>query len=151
MQHPHDNHDTPDTYDTIVIGGGISGLTAAWRLKRSGQRVLLVESGGCVGGAIGTTLQDGYVLEHGPFNVLVRSEVFGRLLTDLGETLEIVLADPGASRNRYVLFEGRLHRTPSGLGDMLFNSLLSPRERVRMMRGLLWSRPSDDECESLDG
>lgn len=140
----------PHQYDTVVIGGGISGLTAAWRLKRKGHRVLLVEANERVGGAIGTTRKDGYLLEHGPFNVLVRSEIFASLLAELGQTLEVVHADPGASRNRFVMFNGKLHRTPSGPGDMLSNTLLTPGERFRMMRGLFWSKPNSDETESLD-
>ncbi len=154
MQHQHDQADMQaprSAYDTIVVGGGISGLTAAWRLKRGGQRVLLVEASERVGGAIATTQRDGYLLEHGPFNVLVRSDAFADLLADLGERLQVVRADPGASRNRYVLLDGRLRRTPSGPGDMLFNALLSPRERLRMMRGLVWSKPGCDDRESLDG
>jgi protoporphyrinogen/coproporphyrinogen III oxidase len=154
MRHPHDQPDLQDpclAYDTIVVGGGVSGLTTAWRLQQGGQRVLLVEASDRVGGAIATTRLDGYLLEHGPFNVLVRSEAFAELLADLGDRLNVVHADPGSSRNRYVLLDGRLRRTPSGPSDMLFNSLLSPRERWRMMRGLVWSKPCFDERESLDG
>lgn len=36
-------------YDTVVAGGGIAGATAAWRLARSGQRVLVVEPTGALG------------------------------------------------------------------------------------------------------
>lgn len=32
-------------YDTIIIGGGIGGIMAAYRLRESGQKILLVERG----------------------------------------------------------------------------------------------------------
>ena len=32
-------------YNTIIIGGGVSGLTAAYKLKKQGERVLVIESG----------------------------------------------------------------------------------------------------------
>ena len=40
-----------DVYDTIIVGGGLSGLTALWKLKRAGlERVMLLEVGGRGGG-----------------------------------------------------------------------------------------------------
>ena len=136
--------------DTIVIGGGISGLTAAWRLNRAGRRVLLLEASLRIGGAIQTTRRDGFLLEHGPFNVLVRSAEFRRMLHDLRDTLPIVRADREVARNRFVMSGGKLHRAPAGPGDLLFNSLLSPPATLRMLRGLLISRPRRDDRETLD-
>jgi protoporphyrinogen/coproporphyrinogen III oxidase len=40
--------------DSIIIGAGISGLTAAFFLKKAGRDVLLVESSDRAGGLIGT-------------------------------------------------------------------------------------------------
>jgi len=40
-----------NTHDTIVIGAGSSGLTAACLLSRAGRRVLVLEQRGVVGGA----------------------------------------------------------------------------------------------------
>jgi glycine/D-amino acid oxidase-like deaminating enzyme len=38
-------------YDVIIVGGGISGLSAAWKLKRAGvERILLLELGEELGG-----------------------------------------------------------------------------------------------------
>jgi len=39
------------THDTIVIGAGASGLTAACLLSRAGRRVLVLEQRGSAGGA----------------------------------------------------------------------------------------------------
>lgn len=41
-------------YDTIVIGAGATGLTAAWRLTEAGQNVLVLEARNRVGGRLRT-------------------------------------------------------------------------------------------------
>ena len=56
----------------IVIGGGITGLAACYRLQReAAQRdipldVTLLEATGRVGGVIQTEHRDGFLIEHGP-------------------------------------------------------------------------------------
>ena len=39
-------------YDAVIVGGGVSGLTAAYFLSRSGFRVLVVERGGEIGNKV---------------------------------------------------------------------------------------------------
>lgn len=50
----------------IVLGGGISGLSAAWRLVESGQKVDLLESSDCVGGLARTARDGHYSMDVGP-------------------------------------------------------------------------------------
>src|SRR5438552_795970 len=66
--------DSPDAAARriIVIGGGITGLSAAYRLVELGREqpappeVLLLEAGERLGGIIHTERRDGYILEAGP-------------------------------------------------------------------------------------
>ncbi|RMF77161.1 MAG: FAD-dependent oxidoreductase, partial [Planctomycetota bacterium] len=44
------------TPDVLVIGGGVIGLTCAWRLAQRKLRVTLVERGRCGDGASGAAL-----------------------------------------------------------------------------------------------
>ena len=48
------------TKDAVVIGGGISGVASAYRLKRAGLKVLLLEKSGRVGGAVQTERAGGF-------------------------------------------------------------------------------------------
>ena len=41
-------------YDTIIVGGGITGLFLAYKLKETGLSILLLESSNDVGGRIYT-------------------------------------------------------------------------------------------------
>ena len=49
----------------VVIGGGIAGLTAAFRLQQAGASVFVLEAAGRPGGRLTTDTVDGYVIERG--------------------------------------------------------------------------------------
>ena len=74
----------------VVIGGGLSGLVAAYRLSRAKHRVLLVESQARLGGQIHTARSDGYVIELGAEGFVARSEVLPKLARELGIERELI-------------------------------------------------------------
>lgn len=52
-------------FDTIVIGAGVSGLTAARQLHRAGQRVVVLEARDRIGGRLHTVRRDGVATDLG--------------------------------------------------------------------------------------
>ncbi|MDR6867483.1 monoamine oxidase [Microbacterium resistens] len=54
-----------DRFDTIVVGAGVSGLTAARLLMRAGRRVVVLEARDRVGGRVWTERVDGHVTDLG--------------------------------------------------------------------------------------
>lgn len=52
-------------YDTIIVGGGISGLFTAYKLSLTGKKILLIEASERLGGRIKTTYGDGFFYESG--------------------------------------------------------------------------------------
>jgi monoamine oxidase len=54
-----------DRFDTVVIGAGVSGLTAARLLAQAGQRVVVLEARDRIGGRTHTQRTDGFVVDRG--------------------------------------------------------------------------------------
>jgi len=76
-------------YDTVVIGAGVTGLTAAWRLVEAGQDVLVLEARDRVGGRLRTEHRDtehfeGVAFEIGGQWVSPDQEALIALLDELG-------------------------------------------------------------------
>jgi oxygen-dependent protoporphyrinogen oxidase len=139
---------TRRSHEIIVIGGGISGLTAAWQLRKAGRDVLLVESADAIGGYTRTESRDGFLLEKGPFNVIVRDPAFENLLSDVADDLRVVTASP-AARKRYIFRHGRLHAVPTNPVALLTTGLLPLTARIRLLRGLILSPPARADEESI--
>jgi len=77
------------TYDTIVIGGGIAGLTSTAYLSRKGQKVLLVEKNNKCGGLVNSFTRDGFHFDAG-IRALEDAGIIFPMLKDLGIQLEVV-------------------------------------------------------------
>lgn len=114
-----------------VIGAGITGLVAAYELKRQGVPVTLYEATGQAGGSIGTSLADGFLAEHGP-NSFVSSASVETLIAQLGLNDDVVEANADANR-RYVVRNGKLVPFPMTPLAMLRTPLLSKRAKLRVL------------------
>jgi putrescine oxidase len=58
------NGETMSTHDVIVVGAGVTGLTAAYRLTQAGQDVLVLEARARIGGRLLTETHAGVTTEH---------------------------------------------------------------------------------------
>ncbi|HTX13950.1 MAG TPA: protoporphyrinogen oxidase [Candidatus Baltobacteraceae bacterium] len=115
--------------NTVVVGGGISGLACAYRLKKLGVPVTLLEASPRVGGLIDTVEKNGLLFESGPQSFQGTETLLG-LIHDLGLDDDLCRADPGAPR--YVLRQGRLRKVPMSPQAVLVTSLLSPGTRWKI-------------------
>lgn len=52
-------------YDTIIVGGGISGLFTGYKLSETGKKILIIEASERLGGRIKTTYQKDFFYESG--------------------------------------------------------------------------------------
>ncbi len=139
-----------------VVGGGITGLTAAYRLARAGVgHVTLLEGRGRLGGNIVTERRDGFVIDGGPDSFVANKPQASALCKDLGIESQLIGT---TERNRKVYLEqnGRLLPLPEGLmlgvptkfAPMITTPVFSWRAKIRMglepllPRGEAWADES---------
>ena len=119
--------------DVLVIGAGISGLAAAWRLQRASRKVRVIDSAGRVGGVIGTRRRDGALYELGPNSTLDTTPLVNELLDGVGIRGERIDADALAKR-RFVVRDGKLVALPTSPPALLSSSAFSMRAKLRVLR-----------------
>lgn len=144
------------TASVVVVGGGITGVTAAYRLARAGRRVTLVVADDRLGGKIRSRHRDGFVLEGGPDSLLTLKPAALALAEEVGLGESIVPA-AGGDLGVYVLRDGRLRALPEGMtgllprriGPLVRSDLLSPAGKCRMALEALVPTRAGDTDESL--
>src|SRR5271170_4359581 len=104
-----------------IIGAGITGLTAAFYLKRQGVPVTVYEADGRVGGVIQSVRKNGFLAEFGPNTILETSPVIAQLVRDAGLEARKLPTDPLAEA-RYVV----RHRRPVEMPGSLLGFFTTP-------------------------
>lgn len=146
------------TRQIAVVGGGVSGLAAAYALsQRDDVDVTLFEASHRVGGVLHTEVtEDGWVIEHGPESFLAMKPRGIGLARELGLEPHFQTTNP-ANRGSLIMKNGRLYPMPEGLtglipsqfGPMARTPLVSPLGKLRMAMDYVIPAKKDDTDESL--
>lgn len=143
-----------------IIGGGISGLSAAYYLQKEIEakqlpyRIKLFEAAERAGGKIQTVHHQGFTIERGADSFLARKEPTLRLIRSLGLESQLVRNGTGQS---YVLTGGKLHKIPKGsyrgiptrLGPFWRSSMFSFRGKLRGSMDLFLPKGKELSDQSL--
>jgi protoporphyrinogen/coproporphyrinogen III oxidase len=136
----------------VVVGGGISGLSAAYHLKQESIvrglsiQITVVEADRRFGGKIVTERREGFTIEGGPDCFLRQKPWAAELAGELGIQQEL-MGTNDHQRKVYVLDRGRLKPLPDGvmliiptrIMPFVLSSLISWPGKLRM--GMDWFIP----------
>lgn len=144
-----------------IIGGGISGLAAAFALEQQRQagvelEYVLYEASPQLGGVLRTEKIHGCLVEAGPDSFVTEKPWAADLCRELGLGNELIGSND-ADRKTYILTRGRLVEMPDGLMFMVptkilptgLSPLFSWRTKLRMTRELFHPPRAVDHDESV--
>src|SRR3989339_1898024 len=127
----------PETHEIIIVGAGLSGLSAAHFSHSSapGTDILILEQDGRPGGAVRSFSEHGYLAEWGPHGFLDNNPASRALLSETGLD-RIAQKAPLGSFVRYVCHAGRLVQLPQSPFALLKTPLLSTLGKLRLLGDL---------------
>jgi oxygen-dependent protoporphyrinogen oxidase len=141
-----------------IVGGGVTGLAAAHRLRelRPEVEVVLYEAADRLGGLIGTAEHAGCVIEAGPDSMITDKPWGLALARRLGLEAELIGTN-SAHRRSFVVRRGKLLPVPEGFqllapsrfGPLIRTPIFSPAGKLRMGLDLLLPRRRAAGDESL--
>lgn len=128
--------------DAIVLGGGISGLTAAYLLQQRGLDVAVVEKRAAAGGPISSVREQGYLVERGPNSLLLPDPWVETFIEELGLKGDLLETNPLASK-RYIVKRALPVAVPASPLQAISTRLFSLRAKLGFLGEPFRRRVSD--------
>lgn len=131
----------------VVVGAGLSGLSAAYRLQQGGATVTVLESGSGPGGRVQTERHGGYIVDTGPDALTSGYASYLNLVKDLG--LADRLVDTSAVMG--LVRRGRvIDIDPESPLSLPFTPALSMSGKLRLAAGFIRLRKAIKDVDSYD-
>ena len=134
-------------YDYIVLGGGISGLSSAFFLKKNGLNGLVLESKDKVGGILHSKTIGEYTLDFGANSASLTPE-FEQLIKDLNLEDELLTAE-AISNKRYLFSNNQFHAVEPNPVKILKSKLLTAKAKYRLFTESWRKKNENPEDESV--
>ena len=114
----------------VVVGSGLAGLSAGYRLHEQGCQVTVLEGLNRVGGRVLSEYEGGFLFDVGPTIVTNGYTEYMKLVRDVGLTDKLVDCAPKVA----VVQGNNLHviDTRKPLGAFLTTKLLPPSAKLRL-------------------
>ena len=114
-----------------VLGGGISGLSTAWYLKKKGFEVTLFEAAKETGGVIKSEVNKHSVFDFGPNTIRDKTGAVSEMIAELGLEDEVLSMSEG-SKNRFIVRNGELKNIKQNPISFLFSDVLSRKGKKEL-------------------
>lgn len=131
-----------------VLGGGISGLSTAWYLKREGFEVTLFEAQEDTGGVIRSVSNQYSVFDFGPNTIRDKTGSISEMIADLGLKDEVLSMSEG-SKNRFIVRNGELKKIKQNPISFLFSDVLSWKGKKELFSEPFRKALKSDDDESV--
>nr|XP_043615083.1 protoporphyrinogen oxidase, mitochondrial [Erigeron canadensis]XP_043615084.1 protoporphyrinogen oxidase, mitochondrial [Erigeron canadensis]XP_043615085.1 protoporphyrinogen oxidase, mitochondrial [Erigeron canadensis] len=145
-----DNKEKAPAKRVAVVGAGVSGLAAAYKLKLHGINVTVFEAGEIAGGKLRSISQNGLIWDEGA-NTMTESEPdVSRLLDDLG--LRDKQQSPLSQHKRYIVRNGKPVLVPSNPIALIQSSLLSTQSKLQiLLEPFSWKKKNSSDTQESVG
>jgi len=131
-----------------ILGGGLSGLSTAWKKKKEGHHITLIESGPQVGGVLQSEKKNGYLLDYGANTLSLRNQNTSDTLEKMGALRHALDANPKANK-RFIVRNQKLVALPLNFKSFLSSPFLSPKGKLRMLLEPFLPKGNLDKLESV--
>lgn len=118
---------------TVVIGAGLTGLTAAHTLKKRGVDVEIIEKTARIGGQMQTLAEEDFVFETGPNTGVISCPEVVELFQDLqafGCEMEEANEE---TKQRWIWKKGKFHALPTRLSSSISTTLFTWKDKFRIL------------------
>jgi oxygen-dependent protoporphyrinogen oxidase len=132
----------------VLLGAGISGLTAAYFLDKEGFDVTVLEKKNEVGGSIETVFEKNYLFDSGPNSALETTPLIEQMVIDLNLTDQFVYANRKGNK-RYILRNDLLHPLPMNPKSFFKSKLFSTSGKFRLFAEPFIGRSEDGYYQSI--
>ena len=132
----------------VIIGAGISGLTTAYLLNKSGFDITVLEKKNEPGGSIETAFEKGFLFDKGPNSALETHPLIGQIVEELSLSEQFVYANKKGNK-RYILRDNKLHALPMSPPALLKTKLFSPQAKLRLIAEPFIGRSKDGYYQSI--
>lgn len=136
-------------FDIIIVGAGITGLTAAWQAAKKNQKVCLIDANP-LGGLIKTKFIDGFCLEQGP-NVFLAKEPFFGFIKQLGMESEVIYPKI-ENYKQQIYFNDSVVTVPKKPQELLASPILTFYKKLKLFYKI-FSKPKfnlKDDCSAQE-
>lgn len=130
-----------------IIGGGISGLTAAYYLQKKGHNCIVLEANDRTGGCIQSEHIEGRIYENGPNSLLLNDNHID-FINEIGLKEELIEA-ADVNKDRFILKKGQYHILPSGPQNFFSNNFFSWSTKWSILTEMWRKNTAKSENESL--
>src|SRR5262245_2243493 len=136
---------SPNPKRVVIVGGGLSGLSLAFRLRERlpAAGITVIERSLRLGGPIYTVERDAFRVECGPHGIFDAKPSTIQLCQDLGLGERLIAASEASRKNRYLFLNGKLRALPGSLRSFITSPVLSWRAKISILTERYRKRPPD--------